>query len=87
MILIYANLFQLTDIDVETICKLGINALFLLSKFGDPGGIRTPDLCFRKALLYPAELRGLKSRLSQAFAEKNLKMRNPHLSLRKGRHL
>ena len=25
---------------------------------GDPGGTRTPDLCFRKALLYPAELRG-----------------------------
>ena len=24
---------------------------------GDPGGTRTPDLCFRKALLYPAELR------------------------------
>ncbi len=27
-------------------------------KGGDPGGTRTPDLCFRKALLYPAELRG-----------------------------
>ena len=29
-----------------------------LKEDGDPGGTRTPDLCFRKALLYPAELRG-----------------------------
>lgn len=29
-----------------------------MEKDGDPGGTRTPDLCFRKALLYPAELRG-----------------------------
>lgn len=26
--------------------------------FGDPGGTPTPDLGFRKALLYAAELRG-----------------------------
>ena len=27
-------------------------------KAGDPGEIRTPDLWFRKPLLYPPELRG-----------------------------
>lgn len=27
-------------------------------QFGDPGGTPTPDLGFRKALLYAAELRG-----------------------------
>lgn len=27
--------------------------------YGDSGRIRTCDLCFRKALLYPAELRSL----------------------------
>ena len=35
----------------------------LLKKWtGGPGGTRTPDLRFRKALLYPAELPGLAGR-------------------------
>jgi hypothetical protein len=32
----------------------------LWSKNGAPEGIRTPDLCLRRAALYPAELRALK---------------------------
>jgi hypothetical protein len=28
-----------------------------LGKYGAPEGIRTPDLCLRRAALYPAELR------------------------------
>jgi hypothetical protein len=28
-----------------------------IGKFGAPEGIRTPDLCLRRAALYPAELR------------------------------
>jgi hypothetical protein len=28
-----------------------------VGKFGAPEGIRTPDLCLRRAALYPAELR------------------------------
>ena len=35
--------------------KAGYNSLILLS--GAPEGIRTPDLCLRRAALYPAELR------------------------------
>ena len=35
--------------------KAGYNQLILLS--GAPEGIRTPDLCLRRAALYPAELR------------------------------
>jgi hypothetical protein len=35
--------------------KLSGNSLILL--VGAPEGIRTPDLCLRRAALYPAELR------------------------------
>ena len=32
-----------------------------LIKYGAPEGIRTPDLCLRRAALYPAELRARKA--------------------------
>src|SRR5580698_1468503 len=35
--------------------KIGDNLLIVLA--GAPEGIRTPDLCLRRAALYPAELR------------------------------
>lgn len=38
------------------------NLMSRKEKYGAPGVIRTPDLRFRKPLLYPAELRDRMSR-------------------------
>src|ERR1700681_3374757 len=46
---------QLPLISAANAAKAGYNVLILLS--GAPEGIRTPDLCLRRAALYPAELR------------------------------
>ena len=46
--------------DDESPAMTGLSkSLFLRGICGGPGGIRTPDLRFRKPLLYPAELRNL----------------------------
>jgi hypothetical protein len=42
-------------IAAATATKLSCNSLISLA--GAPEGIRTPDLCLRRAALYPAELR------------------------------
>ena len=52
---------------VSNEAKLGLTPVFWTkhSKIGAPEGIRTSDLCLRRATLYPAELRARESYIAE----------------------
>ncbi len=58
---------QLPLMTAANAAKLSYNPFILL--VGAPEGIRTPDLCLRRAALYPAELRAPRTRTSPVNSE------------------